>query len=74
MSMETASRTDAVAAPDRRWPSPFGENDEHGMLNHITDATRAAALRSVREGRVFDLGRVLDERVPVFPGRSTRRS
>jgi kynurenine formamidase len=67
--MDTASRTD-VAAPERWWPSPFGEHDEHGMLNHITDATRAAALQSVRDGRVFDLGRVLDERVPVFPGRA----
>src|SRR5262245_26836124 len=68
--MDTASRTETVAAPARWWPSPFGEHDEHGMLNHITDATRAAALQSVREGRVFDLGRVLDEHVPVFPGRA----
>ncbi len=52
------------------WPSPFGEDDERGMLNHITDVTRLAALASVREGRVYDLGRVLDERVPVFPGRA----
>jgi kynurenine formamidase len=55
---------------ERWWPSPFGEEDEHGMLNHLTDAKRLAALALVREGRVFDLGRILDERVPVFPGRS----
>src|SRR5438093_11082467 len=70
MSMDTAFRTDALAAPDRWWPSPFGENDEHGMLNHITDAKRRAALASVREGRVYDLGHVFDESVPVFPGRA----
>jgi cysteinyl-tRNA synthetase len=29
------------------WPSPFGDHDQIGMLNHITDATRAAALRLV---------------------------
>ena len=56
------------------WPSPFGSEDELGMLNHITDATRAQALRLVRSGRLYDLGRVLDERAPVFPGRYFRQT
>src|SRR6059036_3089275 len=56
------------------WPSPFGADDQLGMLNHITDAKRAAALTSVREGRLYDLGRVLDERIPVFPGRFFRQT
>jgi kynurenine formamidase len=54
----------------RWWPSPFGADDERGMLNHVTDAKRLAALRLVRHGRLYDLGRVLDEHVPVFPGRA----
>ena len=44
------------------------------MLNHITDATRAAALRLVRSGRLYDLGRVLDDAAPVFPGRYFRQT
>src|SRR4051812_10902874 len=52
------------------WPSPFGADDEIGMLNHLTDATRVEALSLVRTGRLYDLGRVLDEHVPVFPGRA----
>jgi kynurenine formamidase len=56
------------------WRSPFGPGDELGMLNHITDATRAAALRLVRSGRLYDLGRVLDENVPAFPGRYFRQT
>jgi kynurenine formamidase len=40
-----------------------------GSLELIDDVKRAAALALVREGRMYDLGRVLDERVPVFPGR-----
>jgi kynurenine formamidase len=56
------------------WPSPFGPGDQIGMLNHITDATRAAALRLVRSGRLYDLGRVLDENVPAFPGRYFRQT
>ena len=56
------------------WPSPFGPGDQLGMLNHITDTTRAAALRRVRSGRLYDLGRVLDENVPAFPGRYFRQT
>jgi kynurenine formamidase len=34
---------------------------------------RLAALSLVREGRLYDLGRVLDEHAPVFPGRHFRQ-
>jgi kynurenine formamidase len=63
-----------VAAEQRWWPSPFGEDDQLGMLNHIDDAKRRAALRLVREGRLYDLSHVLDESVPVFPGRYFRQT
>jgi kynurenine formamidase len=56
------------------WPSQFGAEDELGMLNHVDAAKRRRALALVREGRLFDLGRVLDERVPVFPGRWFRQT
>jgi kynurenine formamidase len=58
----------------RWWPSPWGQDDEIGMLNHIDEAKRLQALATVREGRVVDLGRVLDEHVPVFPGRYFRQT
>jgi kynurenine formamidase len=53
----------------RWWPSPFGEGDQLGMLNHVDEAKRLRALSLVREGRMYDLGHVLDEDIPVFPGR-----
>jgi kynurenine formamidase len=56
------------------WPSPFGEDDQVGMLNHIDAAKRVAALQSVRSGRIYDLGHVLDEDSPVFPGRYFRQT
>jgi kynurenine formamidase len=58
------------AADGPWWPSRFGADDQVGMLNHVTDRTRLEALQLVRHGRLYDLGRVLDERVPVFPGRA----
>src|ERR671933_1562623 len=64
-------RSPAPAPAATDWgASPFGADDECGMLNHLTDAKRLAALASVHEGRVYDLGRVLDEHCPVFPGRA----
>jgi kynurenine formamidase len=63
------------ASPGTRWwPSPFGADDELGMLNHVTDAKRREALASVREGRLFDLGRTLHEDIPAFPGRFFRQT
>lgn len=64
-----------VAAPETRWwPSPFGADDQIGMLNHVTEEKRLAALSLVREGRLYDLGRILDEEIPVFPGRFFRQT
>jgi kynurenine formamidase len=45
-----------------------------GKLALIDDAKRAGAVALIQQGRVFDLGRVLDERVPVFPGRYFRQT
>jgi len=51
-----------------------GVNDEIGMLAHVDEAKRREALALVREGRLYDLGRVLDEFVPAFPGRFFRQT
>ncbi len=45
-----------------------------GMLNEITPTKVVEAARLVQQGRVYDLGRVLDEKVPAFRGRSFRQS
>lgn len=55
------------------WPSPFGPDDQMGMLNEITPLKVAEAARLVKRGQVYDLGQVLDEKVPAFPGRSFRQ-
>ncbi|MDX1430922.1 MAG: cyclase family protein [Gammaproteobacteria bacterium] len=51
------------------WPSRYGADDQIGTLNEITPAVTAAAASLVRKGVVVDLGRVLDENTPKFPGR-----
>jgi hypothetical protein len=66
-----AERTSTGLADDQQpwWPSRYGADDQIGSLNDITPAQIVAAARLVREGRVFDLGRILDSEVPRFPGR-----
>ena len=51
-----------------------GVTSEIGALERITEAKRLEALALVREGRLYDLGQVLDENVPVFPGRHFRQT
>lgn len=35
--------------------SPYGPDDEIGVLNSLTDATRLSVLRQIRSGKVYDL-------------------
>lgn len=72
MSAQPSTAVDRRTA-ERWWPSEFGRDDELGMLNHVDEAKRREALGLVRQGRLYDLGRVLDESVPVFPGRYFRQ-
>jgi len=51
------------------WPSRYGADDQIGSLNEVTPAVTQAAAALVRQGRVVDLGRILDEDTPKFPGR-----
>jgi kynurenine formamidase len=46
-----------------------GVTDELGMLRHVDEAKRLEALALVSSGHVYDLGHVIDEDIPVFPGR-----
>ena len=58
--------------------SAYGHTGERGrdigMLVHVDEAKRREALGLVREGRLYDLSHVLDERIPAFPGRFFRQT
>jgi len=66
------SRGDVTGLPEGMapwWPSRYGADDQLGTLNEITPAAVLSAAALVRTGAVVDLGRVLDEQTPKFPGR-----
>jgi kynurenine formamidase len=64
-----ADRGGLPAGIDAWWPSRYGADDQIGSLNEVTPAVRLRALGLVKRGQVADLGRVLDEETPKFPGR-----
>jgi kynurenine formamidase len=69
---DSDSRGDSGALPDGVspwWPSRYGADDQLGTLNEITPAVVRTAASLVQHGTVLDLGRVLDEQTPKFPGR-----
>jgi kynurenine formamidase len=52
--------------PERRCPSKWGAADERGAANHASPETVLKAARLIREGKVYELGRVLEPAMPLF--------
>jgi kynurenine formamidase len=52
------------------WGWVWGPTDEVGALNEMTDASRLAALRLVRQGKAYDLGLPYDRNSYKWPGHS----
>lgn len=56
----------------RWWPSKYGPEDQRGATNLITPKKVLEATALIREGRVFQLGRVYEREMPTFPHRTFR--
>jgi len=56
--------------PDaQRCPSKWGAGDQRGAANHMKPETVLRAAQLIRTGQVFELGRVLEESMPLSPTR-----
>jgi kynurenine formamidase len=51
---------------DKRCPSKWGAADERGSANLMTSETVLRATRLIREGKVYELGKVLEPAIPKF--------
>jgi kynurenine formamidase len=72
-----APRAEKIELPEGMspwWPSRYGADDQIGTLNEITPETVRAAAKLVVKGTVVDLGRILDDGAPKFPGRYWHQS
>jgi kynurenine formamidase len=52
--------------PGERCPSRWGAADERGSANYLTPAKVLEASRLIREGKVYELGHVLEPGMPTF--------
>jgi hypothetical protein len=50
----------------QRCPSKWGVADERGAANHMSPETVMKAARLVKEGKIYELGRVLEPAMPLF--------
>ena len=48
------------------WPSKWGAEDQKGALNRITPVKVLAAAALITQGKIYDLGRVFEEDMPLF--------
>src|SRR5437660_4860849 len=56
--------------PEKRCPSQWGAGDERGAANLQTPQAVLKATRMIREGRVYELGKVLEPSIPRSGARS----
>jgi len=51
---------------DKRCPSKWGAADERGAANLMTPESVIKATRLIRQGQVYELGKVLESAIPKF--------
>src|SRR5260370_16320740 len=56
--------------PEKRCPSQWGADDERGAANLQTPQAVLKATRMIREGKVYELGKVLEPSIPRSGARS----
>ncbi|MBI2187895.1 MAG: cyclase family protein [Acidobacteria bacterium] len=52
-------------ADNQRCPSKWGAGDQRGSANHMKPETVLRAVRLIRTGQIFELGRRLEESMPL---------
>ena len=48
------------------WPSEWGADDQIGALNRLTPEKVLAAAGLIKQGKIYDMGRVFEEDMPLF--------
>ncbi|TDG13934.1 cyclase family protein [Seongchinamella unica] len=57
------------SSDDVWWPSEWGPDDERGAANRLTPEKVIAATSLIQRGQIYQLGRVYEAGMPLFPGR-----
>ena len=65
MSATASAQSWHPPAESQRCPSKWGAGDQRGSANHMKPETVLRAVRLIRTGQVFELGRRLEETMPL---------
>lgn len=52
------------------WPSKWGKDDEAGASNHMTPEKVLDAVKWIKEGKIYKIGRVYEQGMPLFGARA----
>lgn len=66
----TPAEAQIAAAVPRWWPSRWGEGDEKGATNWMTPDRVLSAARTIRDGKMYKLGRTYEPGMPMFGARA----
>lgn len=66
----SAQAQTAPAGVQPWWPSRWGADDEKGATNWMTPANVLRAAQSIRDGRMYKLGRTYETGMPMFGARA----
>ena len=69
-SLSAQSSNPAPASPLQWWPSRWGQGDQAGASNWITPEKVLDAAKSIRDGKIYRLGRVYEAGMPLFGTRA----
>ncbi|HEX2151372.1 MAG TPA: twin-arginine translocation signal domain-containing protein, partial [Stellaceae bacterium] len=59
-----------TASAEKWWPSKWGDGDEAGASNHITPEKVLDSIKWIRDGKIYRLGRIYEQGMPLFGQRS----
>ena len=63
-----SKKTPETPIGERWWPSEFGADDQRGATNRITPQKVIQSSQLIKEGRIFQLGRLYEHGMPI-PGK-----
>ena len=64
------SAAEDLPQPPKPGSSPWGKDDQRGAANRLTPQKVLEAVKLIKKGRVYSLGRVYEEGMPLFGTRS----
>jgi kynurenine formamidase len=65
----TPAEAQTATSTEKWWPSKWGADDEAGASNHITPAKVLDTIKTIKDGKIYRIGRVYEAAMPLFGAR-----